>query len=48
MISKYKYKKLTWLDMESPDREEVLEIAEKYDLPELVSDELLRKTMALC
>lgn len=36
---------MTWIDMESPDREEVLEIAEKYSLPELVSDELLRKTM---
>ena len=45
MISKYKYKKLTWIDLESPNREEVLEIAEKYDLPDLVSDELLRKTM---
>ena len=45
MISKYKYKKLTWIDLESPNREEVLEIAERYDLPELVSDELLRKTM---
>lgn len=31
--------------MESPNREEVIEIAEKYGLPELVSDELLRKTM---
>lgn len=45
MISKYKYKKLTWIDLESPNREEVLKIAEKYSLPELVSDELLRKTM---
>jgi magnesium transporter len=45
MISKYKYKKLTWIDLESPNREEVLEIAERYDLPALVGDELLRKTI---
>lgn len=45
MISKYKYKKLTWIDLESPNREEVVEIAQRYDLPDLVADELLRKTM---
>jgi len=45
MISKYKYKKLTWIDLESPNREEVLEIAKRYDLPDIVGDELLRKTM---
>ena len=45
MISKFKYKKLTWIDLESPTREEVLDITEKYDLPELVADELLRKTL---
>lgn len=45
MISKYKHKKLTWIDLESPSREEVIEIAGRYNLPELVSDELLRKTM---
>jgi magnesium transporter len=36
---------LTWIDLESPNREEVLEIAKRYDLPDIVGDELLRKTM---
>ncbi len=45
MISEHKHKKLTWIDLESPTREEVIKISEKYDLSPLVSDEILRKTM---
>jgi magnesium transporter len=41
MISKYTYKKLTWIDLESPTRDEMLSICEEYNLPELVGDELL-------
>ncbi len=44
MISKYTYKKMTWVDIESPTREEVRTICEEYDLPELVGDELLEPT----
>ncbi len=44
MISKYKYKNLTWIDLESPTKEEVLHIKEEYELPPLVAEELSIKT----
>lgn len=40
MISKSIYKKLTWIDLESPTREEITAIKEEFDLPDLVADEL--------
>lgn len=45
MISKYTYKKLTWIDLESPTREEVVRLVEEYDLPALVGEELLGQTV---
>ncbi len=44
MISKYKYKNLTWVDLESPTKEEILHIKEEYELPSLVAEELFTKT----
>lgn len=41
MISKYTYKKLTWIDLEAPTKEEVRMITEEYRLPELLSEELI-------
>lgn len=40
MISKCIYKKLTWIDLESPTREEIESLSESLDLPPLVSEEL--------
>ncbi len=40
MISKYTYKGLVWIDLESPTEEEILHIMEEYSIPILVSEEL--------
>jgi len=45
MISRYTYKKITWVDLESPTKEEVLSLMEEFDIPELVGEELLRPTI---
>ncbi len=45
MISKYTHKNLTWIDMEAPTREEVLQVMEKYDVHPLVAEELLGPTL---
>ncbi len=34
MISKYKYKGLLWIDLQSPRREEIQSILEEFNLPE--------------
>lgn len=44
MISKYTYKKLTWVDLESPTKEEVQNLASEYSLPSLVAEELQNPT----
>ncbi len=41
MISKYTYKNLTWVDLESPSREEIIHLIEEYNIPELVGEELV-------
>ncbi len=45
MISRYAYKKLTWIDLESPTKEEVISIAQEYKLPSLVAEELYQQTL---
>jgi magnesium transporter len=40
MISKYNYKGLTWIDLESPTEEELAHITEDYKIPMLVSEEI--------
>lgn len=45
MISVYKHKHLTWIDVESPSPEEVRELMEKYNIDPLVADELLLPTL---
>jgi len=40
MISKYTYKGLTWIDLESPSFEELHHIAEEYAIPESVKKEV--------
>lgn len=45
MQSKFTYKKLTWIDLESPTKDEVRRIMEKYDLHPLVAEELLKESV---
>ena len=45
MISTFKHKKLTWIDVESPNPEEVKLLMKKYSIHPLVADELLRPTL---
>src|SRR3989338_9879887 len=40
MISKYTYKKLTWVDMESPTKEEILHISDEFPMPHPIGEEL--------
>ncbi len=45
MISVYKHKHLTWIDLESPTPDEVRNIMDDYDIDPLVADELLLPTL---
>ncbi len=40
MISKYKYKGLTWIDLESPTEDELLHVMEGYSIPLVVGEEM--------
>ena len=41
MISRYNHQKINWIDLESPTHEEIVTIAEEFDLHPVVSNELL-------
>lgn len=45
MISTYTYKKLTWVDVSNPTREEMIRLSETYNLPELVGEEIMADTI---
>ena len=45
MISRYTYHGLTWVDLESPTREEILHISEEFLLPQLVGEEMFSSTL---
>lgn len=45
MISRYKYRDLTWIDMERPSHEEVRQIMEEFDIHPIVADELLTPSL---
>jgi magnesium transporter len=45
MINTYSYKDVTWVDLESPTRDEVREIMVKYDIPPLAAEDLLLPTL---
>ena len=45
MITEYKNKSITWLDLENPTQKEAKEISEKYDIDPLITDELLSPTL---
>lgn len=40
MLARYKYKNITWVDVESPTSAEIMDIKDEFSLPELVSEEL--------
>ncbi len=40
MISRYTHKKLTWIDLENPTREEIAALAEEYSLHPVAANEL--------
>ncbi len=45
MIARYTYSGLTWVDLETPTREEVTHILEEFRLPSLVGEEILSSTL---
>lgn len=45
MISRYTYNGLTWVDLESPTREEIIHISEEFVLPPLVGEEMFSSSM---
>ncbi len=45
MISKYTYKKLTWIDVQKPSREEVDRLREDFSIPQVVCEELLGESV---
>ncbi len=45
MLSTYKHKKLTWIDLESPTPDEIKSLMRKYYVHPLVAEELLRPTL---
>lgn len=45
MISKYTYKGLVWIDLESPSKEEIMSLMDEYRLPVLVGEEMFNPTL---
>ena len=45
MLTKYTYKKLIWIDLESPTNDEVKELMQDYDIHPTVAEELLSPTL---
>lgn len=45
MITRYTYKDLVWLDVESPSQEEVRQIMQEFDIDPLIAEELLVPTL---
>jgi magnesium transporter len=45
MLKKFIYKKLTWIDLESPTKEEVRQVMDSYDIHPIVAEELLQETI---
>jgi magnesium transporter len=45
MISRYTYHDVTWIDIESPSKEEISHIMEEFAVPELIGEEMLSSTL---
>ncbi|HEU5114960.1 MAG TPA: magnesium transporter CorA family protein [Candidatus Paceibacterota bacterium] len=44
MVNTYKYKNVTWVDMQNPTREEARELMQKYDIHPVAAEELILPT----
>ena len=45
MIYSYKYRKVTWVDLENPTTDEVRKISEQYNIDPVVANELLSPSL---
>lgn len=45
MLTKFTYKRITWIDLDSPTKEEVRVLMQSYDIHPLVVEELLNETV---
>lgn len=45
MIATYKHKNVTWVDIEKPTRNEILQIIDDYKIPKSAGEELLTETL---
>ncbi len=45
MISSYKYKDITWVDLESPTQDELLHLMSEYSIPDHLLNELITETI---
>lgn len=45
MISKYNFKNITWIDLQSPTPEEVAHLVEEFSLPALMAEEFISETV---
>ncbi|MFA6397311.1 MAG: CorA family divalent cation transporter [Candidatus Paceibacterota bacterium] len=45
MISRHKYKKLVWIDIESPTKDEIDEISREFKIPQIIEEEVINKTI---
>jgi len=45
MISRFNHHGLTWIDLETPTREEIVHISEEFSIPSIVSDEMFTNSL---
>ena len=45
MLRQFKYQDITWIDLEAPTTEEVKQLAQDYNLPEMISQELVTPSL---
>ena len=45
MLSTYKYKGVTWIDLETPTEDELLHVLNQYNVPEYLTEELVTETL---
>ncbi len=45
MISRYTYHEVTWVDIESPSKEEIVHVMEEFSVPDLIGEEMISSTL---
>jgi magnesium transporter len=45
MISRYSYQDVTWVDIQSPNKDEIIHIIEEFSLPTIIGDEAIANTL---